>query len=151
MRILVLICILLYSQSTPSATAVLPTYIRQNALAEELDPYMLYSLCLVESHGNPFSRVIMDGSSPSYGLCQLKLSTARLEGYKGTPKGLYDPEVNSLYAAKYLHRQLKRYGNITQALSAYNAGHYTTANNHYVHIVFNRYYNLNKRSSCGIN
>lgn len=49
--------------------------------------------------------------------------------YVGKPEGLLDPETNIWYGTAYLKLQLVEYnGDIKKALSAYNAGHYTTGN-----------------------
>ncbi len=64
-----------------------------------------------------------DGGSPSLGICQIKLETARLMGFKGDQKQLMDPQVNITYSALYLHKQLLRYHqDVHKAVSAYNAG-----------------------------
>lgn len=73
-----------------------------------------------------------DGGSPSYGLCQVKLATARHMGFKGKPSDLLKPDINADLAAKYLRYQLNRYGSMEKALSAYNAGRYIKANAGYV-------------------
>lgn len=86
---------------------------------------LLSALCYVES-GHDYQAVnINDGGSSSYGVCQIKLSTAQLLGFKGTEKSLRKPSTNIYYAGKYLRSQLNRYDNdITKAVAAYNAGTY---------------------------
>lgn len=86
---------------------------------------LLSSLCFVESSHNVKAIHHDDGGSNSVGICELKLSTARLLGFKGTERQLMIPKDNIKYAAKYLKKQLKRYhGNISKAVAAYNAGTY---------------------------
>lgn len=77
----------------------------------------------MESHHDTKAYSLNDGGSTSYGICQIKLGTARLLGFKGPASSLQDPKVNTLLAAKYLRRNLDRYnGNVYKAISAYNAG-----------------------------
>lgn len=87
-----------------------------------LPPYLLEAVCLVESGHKASAISLYDGSSPSYGICQVKLETARQMGFKGTKEQLMKPNRNIYYAAKYLRYQLNRYGNIESALVAYNQG-----------------------------
>ena len=73
--------------------------------------------------------VLHDGGSPSYGVCQLKQTTAEQMGYKGRPKDLMNPKINAYWAAKYLRYQLKRYGgDFCKASAAYNSGTYMESN-----------------------
>lgn len=97
----------------------------------EIPSRMLKALCFVESSHNPKAINKIDGGSASHGLCQLKIKTAKYLGYSGNIRSLYNPYVNSYYAAKYLRYQLDRYnGNWVKAISAYNAGHaYRKINN----------------------
>jgi soluble lytic murein transglycosylase-like protein len=58
-------------------------------------------------------------------VCQVKLGTARLMGFKGKEQQLIDPKTNINYAAKYLAYQLKRYkGDYKKAIVSYNRGSY---------------------------
>ncbi|GAB4350069.1 MAG: hypothetical protein Kow0026_06010 [Oricola sp.] len=64
------------------------------------------------------------GKAGEIGLMQLKLSTARGEGYKGSAKGLYNPETNIAYGMKYLGKAYKLSGGTTcGTILKYNAGH----------------------------
>lgn len=64
-----------------------------------------------------------DGNSDSIGVCQIKLQTAKMLGFKGTEKQLLNPHVNIKYAAKYLSHQLYRYdGDVTKSIISYNIG-----------------------------
>ena len=88
-----------------------------------IDYSILHSLCKVESGLNPAAINHYDGGTHSYGLCQIKLSTAKLMGYRGDATALMSPKTNAMYAAKYLKHQLNRYdGNMWYAVSAYNMG-----------------------------
>ena len=88
-----------------------------------LPPGLLSSVCFVESSHNVHAMHFNDGGGNSVGICQLKLGTARLLGFKGDENSLKIPKNNVYFAAKYLRRQLDRYrGNVWAAVSAYNAG-----------------------------
>lgn len=90
-----------------------------------LPPGLLSSLCYVESRHNVNAIHIDDGGSPSLGICEIKLHTARLLGFTGTQKDLMNANVNIYYAGKYLKQQLDRYKqNQFKAIAAYNAGSY---------------------------
>lgn len=96
----------------------------------DLPKGLLSALCYVESHHSPTAMHMDDGGSPSIGVCQLKLNTARLMGFKGTVEQLKNPKINIYYAAKYLKYQLSRYqNNTTKAVAAYNTGTYKTKPN----------------------
>lgn len=89
----------------------------------ELPPGLLSAVCYVESRHKHKAVNLNDGGEDSLGVCQIKLNTARLVGFKGTAKQLMQPTTNALYAAKYLKKQLIRYNNDPRkAVAAYNAG-----------------------------
>lgn len=106
---------------------------KQAASQEGISAPLLSALCWVESSHRSVIR-ILDGSSPSIGVCQVKLRTARSVGFTGTAKELLKPEINIFIAAKYLHYQLERYNqNWKMAVTAYNRGKFKgRLNNHYV-------------------
>jgi soluble lytic murein transglycosylase-like protein len=85
---------------------------------------VLTAIGIVESgqHNHPIN--VQDGNSASYGLHQIKLSTARQFGYKGHVTTLWlNQEVNRKYALLYLEYQYKRYNNsLDCAIVAYNRG-----------------------------
>lgn len=86
---------------------------------------LLSSLCFIESAHRPHVVHNHDGKGNSVGICQIKLATASMLGFKGTENDLKDPIVNIHYAAKYLAKQIGRYdGNIAKGVAAYNAGSY---------------------------
>lgn len=96
----------------------------------KLPEHLLSALCYVESTHNIHAVHKDDGSSSSLGLCQIKLTTARLLGFKGTEAKLMKPAINAYYAAKYLKKQLVRYdGDTLKAVAAYNSGSYKERNN----------------------
>ncbi|WP_292312432.1 lytic transglycosylase domain-containing protein [Mesorhizobium sp.] len=64
------------------------------------------------------------GSAGEIGLMQIKPSTARMMGYSGSIKGLYDPETNIKYGMKYLAMAQNLGGGTTcGTILKYNAGH----------------------------
>jgi soluble lytic murein transglycosylase-like protein len=84
---------------------------------------LLAAICWVESAHRPHVTVWDDNGSASIGLCQIKLATARMMGFKGKIHDLYIGEVNAKYAAKYLKYQLDRYASDWhKSTAAYNAG-----------------------------
>ena len=85
---------------------------------------LLAAICMVESSYNPNA---VNGTH--YGLCQIKLSTAREMGFTQEPSRLFNPYINAYFSAKYLQKQLKRYkGDTEKAIAAYNAGTVTYKN-----------------------
>ncbi len=93
------------------------------SLALSLPPGLLSAVCYVESKHRVGAIHHDDGNGDSLGVCQIKLNTARLLGFKGTQDELMDPKTNIKYAGLYLQRQLNRYeANSPKAVSAYNAG-----------------------------
>ncbi|WP_132956213.1 transglycosylase SLT domain-containing protein [Rhizobium sp. BK251] len=80
----------------------------------------------VESRFNPNAR----GSHGEIGLMQIKPATARMMGYSGKAKGLYDPETNIKYGMKYLAAAHELGGGETcDTILKYNAGHAATRMN----------------------
>lgn len=85
---------------------------------------LLLAICTHESGLNNIV-VPHDGGSPSYGICQVKLGTAQMFGFKGTAQDLMKPAINAKWAAQYLKYQKQRYnGKWLQATAAYNSGTY---------------------------
>ncbi len=83
---------------------------------------LLLAICSHESHLQN-TIVPHDGGSPSYGICQVKKSTADMMGHRGHISDLMVPEINAKIAAKYLKYQLSRYNNDwCKSVAAYNAG-----------------------------
>jgi soluble lytic murein transglycosylase-like protein len=74
----------------------------------------------IESNYRPNAR----GSAGEVGLMQIKPATARMMGYKGSVKGLFDPETNIKFGMKYLGMAQERGdGSICNTILKYNAGH----------------------------
>lgn len=94
------------------------------AIAMEIglqNPKMLPAICSVESD---FRNVInhFDGGSPSYGICQVKLSTAQDMIPGITAEMLMEPVINAYVAGLYVKYQERRYDEESCIISAYNAG-----------------------------
>ena len=70
-------------------------------------------------------RAGVTGGAGEIGLMQIKLSTARGMGYKGSRKQLYNPSTNLYWGMKYLGRAYQLAGGSTcGTILRYNAGHY---------------------------
>lgn len=81
---------------------------------------LAHAVVRVESNFNPKAR----GRAGEIGLMQIKPATARMMGYSGASKGLYDPETNIKYGMKYLAAAHKLGGGKTcNTILKYNAGH----------------------------
>ena len=64
------------------------------------------------------------GAAGEVGLMQIKPATARMMGYKGSTKALYNPETNIKYGMKYLAKAHQLGGGTTcGTILKYNAGH----------------------------
>jgi soluble lytic murein transglycosylase-like protein len=88
------------------------------------------SLAQAVIHVESNYRPNLTGSAGEVGLMQIKPSTARMLGYTGSVKGLYDPETNIKYGMKYL-AMAQDLGNGTTCgtILKYNAGHAATRMN----------------------
>jgi soluble lytic murein transglycosylase-like protein len=101
------------SQSSTAPSAIHRT-IAEAARANDLDPDLLLAVAETESNLRP------DALSPrgAAGIMQLMPSTAALQGVTD----IWDTEQNIHAGARYLKGQLDRFGDLPQALAAYNAG-----------------------------
>jgi soluble lytic murein transglycosylase-like protein len=107
------------------------------AKAAGVPPALLLSLCFAESN---FRNVVVphDGHSASYGVCQMKANTARWVANRynlqwAGPSSLLEPSQNAVYAAHYLHYQIRRYRkNQDCAVDAYNKGTCVSGQSEYV-------------------
>jgi soluble lytic murein transglycosylase-like protein len=97
-------------------------YANQNGVPVELATAVVQ----IESNFNPRMR----GSAGEIGLMQVKPATARLMGYSGSTKGLYDPDTNIRIGMKYLAMAQQLGGGPTcNTILKYNAGHGATRMN----------------------
>ncbi|MBZ9741663.1 MULTISPECIES: lytic transglycosylase domain-containing protein [unclassified Mesorhizobium] len=72
----------------------------------------------------------MVGGAGEIGLMQIKPATARMMGYNGSAKGLFDPDTNIKYGMKYLAMARDLGGGTTcGTILKYNAGHGATRMN----------------------
>ncbi len=103
-------------QAGSKYSRLINTYARKHGVPSTL----AHAIVRVESNFNPKAR----GRAGEVGLMQIKLATARLMGYRGSKKGLYDPETNIKYGMKYLGGAHKLSGGDTcGTVLRYNAGH----------------------------
>lgn len=100
---------------------------------------LVMSICTIETGmTNKVNR--FDGGSPSWGYCQVKITTAKRFDSKVTVKKLMNRDYNMKIAQMYLTHQLERYnGDVKKAVSAYNHGSYSTKNTKYVDKVIDNY------------
>lgn len=101
---------------------------------------LLMSICWHESNFRIKKVTHMDGGSLSYGICQIKLDTAKLMAkinkhlkLQATQANLENPIGNALFAGLYLKHQLDLYDNNWRlAADAYNKGNAVNKNSTYV-------------------
>jgi hypothetical protein len=93
---------------------------------------LLLSICFTETklvNKNNFK----DVNGTSYGICQIKLSTARSFYPFVDGLALQQVNVNFSIAKKYIEQLQNKYKkDDIKTISAYNAGHYTKSNKKYV-------------------
>ncbi|PHR19012.1 MAG: murein transglycosylase [Hoeflea sp.] len=91
-------------------------YAKSHGVPESL----AHAVITVESNYRANAR----GAAGEVGLMQIKPATARMMGYKGSTKALYDPETNIKYGMKYLAKAHQLGGGTTcGTILKYNAGH----------------------------
>jgi hypothetical protein len=99
-----------------SYSSLIQTYAKTYGVPVDL----AHAVVRVESNFNPKAH----GSAGEIGLMQIKPATARMMGYRGTAKGLYDPETNIKFGMKYLAMAHDLGGGTTcGTILKYNAGH----------------------------
>lgn len=125
--ILFLALLLPFNMATSSFKEnVLDSLYKKASKSNGIDNRILKAICEVETNHNIKLKKVWDGGSYSYGICQVKMGTARAMGFKGSDKELSNPEINIEFAARYLAYQLKRYkGDYKKAIVSYNRGSYT--------------------------
>ncbi len=95
---------------------LISSYAKTHGIPESL----AHAVISVESNYRANAR----GAAGEVGLMQIKPATARMMGYKGSTKGLYNPETNIKYGMKYLAMAHKLGGGTTcGTILKYNAGH----------------------------
>ncbi|BCP54441.1 hypothetical protein K32_30580 [Kaistia sp. 32K] len=99
------------------------TMIKDYASANNVPLSLAHAVVTVESNYKPN----MTGNAGEIGLMQVKLQTARGMGYKGSAKGLYDPDTNIRYGMMYLGQARKLAGgDLCGTILKYNGGHGAT-------------------------
>jgi soluble lytic murein transglycosylase-like protein len=94
--------------------------VARHAAAHGVSPALVHAVITVESNYRADAR----GRAGEIGLMQIKPATARMMGYSGSNKGLYDPETNIRYGLKYLAKAQQLGGGDTcGTILRYNAGH----------------------------
>lgn len=109
-----------YSLPAGKAFSKYDLYVSRYAATNGVPVSLAHAVIRVESNYRADAR----GSAGEVGLMQIKPATARMMGYRGSVKGLYDPETNIKYGMKYLGMAHKLGGGATcQTILKYNAGH----------------------------
>lgn len=102
--------------------SIVAALIAMAAVSEGVPPQTLLAICWTETKHETIVSA-NDGGSASYGICQVKLATARDHAPKVRVSDLLNPQTNAILAARVLRRQLDRYnGNLDCAVIAYNRG-----------------------------
>ncbi|EJZ19524.1 lytic transglycosylase domain-containing protein [Rhizobium sp. Pop5] len=115
-----------YAMPDFSTTVPYAALINKYAAEYDVPVALAQAVIRVESNFNPKAR----GSAGEIGLMQIKPATARMMGYFGTRKGLFDPETNIKYGMKYLAAAHQLGGGETcNTILKYNAGHAATRMN----------------------
>ncbi|TGQ69716.1 lytic transglycosylase domain-containing protein [Mesorhizobium sp. M00.F.Ca.ET.186.01.1.1] len=100
--------------------------IARYAAAEGVPVSLAKAVIKIESNYRP--NIV--GSAGEIGLMQIKPATARMMGYSGSAKGLFDPDTNIKYGMKYLAMARGLGGGTTcGTILKYNAGHAATRMN----------------------
>ena len=109
---------------------ILAEHLWQISQSYSLDPLIILAVVKQESRGNPLARGRFQTGkfSGALGLMQIKLETAKNIGRRfglviESEDDLMRPEVNVVVGSAYLIRLIGKYGNLREALVAYNLGH----------------------------
>lgn len=109
---------------------ILAEHLWQISQSYSLDPLIILAVVKQESRGNPLARGRFQTGkfSGALGLMQIKLETAKKMGNRfglviESEEDLMRPEVNVVLGSAYLIRLIGKYGNLREALVAYNLGH----------------------------
>lgn len=97
--------------------------IAKHAAANGVPEHLVRRVIRIESRGN--AATVHRGN---YGLMQIRLATARQEGYSGEAQGLLDPDTNLTYAVRYLAGAYRAAGcDADRAVSYYQRGYFGAA------------------------
>lgn len=102
---------------TKSAQA-LRQLVAAQAAAHGVPVALAHAVVTIESSYRP--RALNRGN---YGLMQIRLATARSMGFRGAPRDLLDPAVNTRYAMRYLGRAWRAAGgDVCRTIQRYQTG-----------------------------
>lgn len=108
------------SKKRVSKRSAYDAIISKHATAHGVPLALAHAVVKIESNYRADAR----GRAGEVGLMQIKPATARMMGYSGTTKGLYDPETNISWGMKYLAKAHQLGGGDTcGTILRYNAGH----------------------------
>lgn len=110
------------TKSTPGANAGgdYHAIISRYATSYGVPVSLAHAVVSVESNYRADAR----GKAGEIGLMQIKPATARMMGYSGSAKGLFNPETNIKYGMLYLAKAHRLGGGaLCQTILKYNAGH----------------------------
>lgn len=108
------------AKTASKATVKYSNIISRYAAAYGVPSSLAHAVIKVESN----YRENVVGRAGEIGLMQIKPSTARMMGYSGSAKGLFNPETNIKYGMKYLAMAHDLGGGTTcGTILKYNAGH----------------------------
>lgn len=136
--IYIVLFLLITSAASALDRAAVIHIVEQAADSAEVPRELLVSIASVESSYTPNVPPRRDGSSLSFGTCQVHMVAAthvdkvyKLR-IKATPRRLQTTYLSCFYGAKYLKLLLRQYNfNWKRAITAYNLGHATTGNSVY--------------------
>lgn len=107
-------------KARPGKMSAYDALISKHATKHGVPVSLARAVVRVESNFRPNAR----GRAGEVGLMQIKPATARMMGYSGSVKGLYDPETNISWGMRYLARAHQLGGGDTcGTILRYNAGH----------------------------
>ena len=87
-----------------------------------VDPRLVVSVIETESRFRRYAMRIEKDGNTSLGLMQVKVRTARWLGFRKPARTLYLPWINLFYGVRYLAMNIRRYRDVWDGVSAYNAG-----------------------------
>jgi soluble lytic murein transglycosylase-like protein len=124
-----------------SARTTVARHVVDEALKRDVDPWLVYAIIKVESSFRP--RVV--SKAGEIGLMQVMPATGRMVAQRALnmdeydAQRLYDPAFNVKVGTTHLHYLLKEYGEVSQALTVYNAGHTSALSSGYARRVLAEY------------
>ncbi len=109
--------------STQSRVMAYRNAIMRESLSRNVEPAVVAAIIDVESSGVADAvRYEANVEDYSYGLMQIRWTTADWLGYTGSREGLLNPDTNIEYGTAYLGNRYAKYPNTIDAIAAYNSG-----------------------------